>query len=165
MTEMPLFRRYPGDDRDVLIFGGAGGRRIGVSVTELTKQLSDHFGVSGGLLVINVREDSPAAKAGLKAGDLIVDVDGKEMKVEFDLIRAIGEKKEGSVNLTIVRDKNRQTITVTPEEVKSGFNNLFEGFEGEGLAHRQFKGVRPPAPSSPPSPVQLNHLFVPGRVI
>ena len=64
--------------------------------------------------------DSPAAKAGLKAGDIIVEAEGKEVKGEGDLIRAIAEKKEGDVTLTIVRDRNRQTIRVTPEEAKDG---------------------------------------------
>ena len=162
MAELPLFRTYPGDDRDVLIFRGASGRRIGVSVTALTKQLSDHFGVGGGVLVINVRENSPAAKAGLKAGDVIVEVEGTEVKGDLDLVRAISDKKEGDVQLTIVRDKNRQTISVTPEEVKGGFSTFFEIPEG---------GLTPPAkmkiakPATPATPVPLNQLYRPGRVL
>jgi membrane-associated protease RseP (regulator of RpoE activity) len=95
-------------------------------VTSLTKQLSEHFGVPGGVMINEVRADSPATKAGLKAGDIIVEADGKELKGEVDLIRAIAEKKEGDVTLTIVRDRNRQTIRVTPEESKDGFNSFFE---------------------------------------
>jgi membrane-associated protease RseP (regulator of RpoE activity) len=93
-------------------------------VTALTKQLSDHFGVTSGVMINEVRADSPAAKAGLKAGDIIVEVDGKEVKADGDLIRAIQEKKEGDVTITIVRDRHRQTIRVTPEEVKGGFDNM-----------------------------------------
>jgi len=48
-------------------------RLLGVSVYPLTKQLSETMGVDGGVLVNNVRENSPAAKAGLKAGDIIVE--------------------------------------------------------------------------------------------
>jgi len=51
------------------VFALAGSRRIGISTTELTKQLADYFGVTGGrgVLVTNVSDDGPAAKAGLRA--------------------------------------------------------------------------------------------------
>ncbi len=103
---------------------GTSGRRIGISVTTLTKQLSEHYGVAGGVLINEVRIDSAAAKAGLKAGDVIIEVEGKELKSEGELIRAITEKKEGDLGLTIIRDRNRQTIRVTPEEGKDGFNSF-----------------------------------------
>jgi serine protease Do len=118
----------PGAPDKPFVFGFGSGRRIGVSVTPLTKQLSEHFGVGRGVMISEVRVDSPAAKAGLKAGDIIVEVDGKEVKGEGDLIRAIAEKKEGQLTLTIVRDRNRQTIRVTPEETKSGLDGRFFEF-------------------------------------
>jgi serine protease Do len=97
-------------------------RQIGISVYPLTKQLSENMGVENGVLINNVRENSPAAKAGLKAGDIIVEAGGKAVKNNMDLIRSISDKKEGDIQLTIVRDKNRQTISVTPEAAKdSGF--------------------------------------------
>ena len=70
------------------------------------------------MLINDVRENSPAAKADLKAGDVIVEIEGKEVKTMLDLIRTIGEKKEGGVSITFLRDKNRQTVNVTPETVK-----------------------------------------------
>ncbi|MCD9185993.1 MAG: PDZ domain-containing protein [Pyrinomonadaceae bacterium] len=141
MSEMPLSRiplspnmTLPPMDEDgnVLILRNGESRQIGVSVTQLTKQLAENFGVSGGrgLLIENVRENSPAAKAGLKAGDVIVEADGKEVKNSLELIRALNAKKEGDVSLTIVREKNRQTINVTPQTVKSNFVPMFERREG-----------------------------------
>ena len=120
-------------ERNFFILRGAN-RQIGVGVSPLTKQLGDYFGIADGkgLLVNNVRENSPADKAGIKAGDIIVEAEGKEVKGMTDLIRAVNEKKEGDVSLTIVRDRNRQIIRVTPEISKDGsvrfeeFNNLFE---------------------------------------
>lgn len=164
MSETPLFRTYPGDDRDVRFFRGIGGRQIGISISPLTKQLAEHFGVEGGALVNNVRENSPAAKAGLKAGDIIVEAEGKEIKGDVDLIRAIGQKKEGSVTLTIVRGGNRQTISVTPEEVKGEFNTFFEfpdtpDTPNAPMAPGKF------TPAAPPTPMPLNRLLAPGRVI
>lgn len=105
-------------DENGFFFGA--NRQIGVGVSSLTKQLGEYFGVpeGKGLLINSVRENSPAAKAGLKAGDIIVEVDGKEIKGNGDLIRAINEKKEGDITLTIIRDRNRQTVQVTPEKMK-----------------------------------------------
>jgi serine protease Do len=142
-------------------------RQIGVGVTPLTKQLAGHFGVESGVLVNNVRENSAAARAGIKAGDVITEVDGKAVKGDHDLIRAIGEKKDGSVTLTIVRDRNRQTISVTPEEVKGDFDNFFEFSTPDAPdAPGTFRLIRPAIPTTPPAaPAPLNQLFVPGRVV
>jgi membrane-associated protease RseP (regulator of RpoE activity) len=99
-------------------FAFAGSRRIGISTTELTKQLADYFGVTGakGVLVTSVSEDGPAAKAGVKAGDVITAVDGETVDSSGDISRVINRKKEGDVALTIIRNKSQQTIRVTPGE-------------------------------------------------
>lgn len=114
---------------NVLIFRG-NSRQIGVSVTALTEQLGNYFGVAEGkgLLVNTVRENSPAAKAGLKAGDVIVEVDGKAVNEMAELISAVNEKKEGNVALTFIRDRNRQTVSLTPETNKN-FKANGEEFE------------------------------------
>ena len=132
LKNMPMLKDFPkGDMPKVFMPEGEGhsfawrageGRQIGVGVMPLGKQLASHFGVDSGVMVDNVRENSPAARAGLKAGDIIIEIDGKAVKRQFDLIRGINEKKEGDVTLTIVRDRNRQTISVTPEKAKdNGF--------------------------------------------
>jgi C-terminal processing protease CtpA/Prc len=94
------------------------GRRIGVSTTALTEQLADYFGVSErkGLLVTSVSENSPAAKAGIRAGDVITEVDGEQVSAAGALARAINRKEAGEVTLTVVRDKNRRSVRVTPEK-------------------------------------------------
>ncbi len=109
-------------DPNSFIWRSGANRQIGISATLLNKQLGDYFGIAEGtgLLINNVRENSPAAKAGLKAGDVIVEVEGQEVKAMTDLMRAVNEKKEGDVSITIIRDKNRQTIRVTPETSKDG---------------------------------------------
>lgn len=131
---VPLPSFGSGDGNNVFIWRGGANRQIGVGTVALTKQLGDYFGVpeGRGLLINNVRENSPAANAGLKAGDIIVEIEGKEVKEQTGLIRALGEKREGDVSLTIVRDRTRQTVRVTPEVSKDGamrfeeFENLFE---------------------------------------
>ena len=148
-----------GGDSDVFVWRGDASRQIGVGVTALTKQLSDYFGVSegSGLLINSVRENSPAARAGLKAGDIIVEADGTDVKGQIDLIRAINAKKEGDISLTIVRDRNRQNIRVTPETSKDGafkfdgFENFFEAAPGE----LNFQTKAPKSPAEPLSPALL----------
>jgi len=98
-------------------FAFGGGRRIGVSTTELTKQLADYFGVTGGgVLVTSVSEDGPAARAGVKAGDVITAVDGEAVDASGDISRAINKRKDGEVTLTIIRNKSQQTIKLMPQE-------------------------------------------------
>ena len=100
-------------------FAMGSTRRIGVSTNTLTDQLADYFGIAGakGVLVASVKENSPAAKAGLKAGDVITEVDGEKIDEVGDLSRAINRKSEGEITLTIVRDKSQRSIRVTPEKV------------------------------------------------
>jgi predicted metalloprotease with PDZ domain len=99
------------------VVGGAG-RRIGVTTTPLTDQLADYFGVGrgGGVLVTSVTEGGPAAKAGLKAGDVITEVDGEKIGNAVELSRAVGRKQEGDLSLTVTRERGRRTFKVTPEK-------------------------------------------------
>jgi serine protease Do len=149
MPDMPKVEVLPPNAKgDTFIWKGDGegfffgaNRQIGISVSSLTKQLGEYFGVSDGkgLLVSSVRENSPAAKAGLKAGDIIVEADGKEVRNNMDLIRALNDKKEGDVNLTIIRERNRQTIQVTPEKLKGEITPLFD----ENLPTMNYRLVTP----------------------
>jgi len=95
-------------------------RRIGVSTMELTKQLADYFGITSGkgVLVTSVTDDGPAAKAGVRAGDVITAIEGEEVDSPGDLSRVMNRKKEGDVTLTIIRNKSQQTIRVTPSEAR-----------------------------------------------
>lgn len=110
----------PGDffDKDGQLAFAFNSRRIGVSTMSLTKQLADYFGIADGkgVLVTSVTADGPAAKAGLKAGDVITAVDGEAIDSPGDISRVINRKKDGDVSLTIVRNKSQQTIRVTPRE-------------------------------------------------
>ena len=99
----------------------ARGARLGISGDDLTPQLAEFFGVKQGkgVLVREVVVGSAAAKAGLKAGDVIVAVDGKEVTSVSKLRRALAgdkeEKEARKATLTIVRDKREQTVAVELE--------------------------------------------------
>lgn len=170
MPEMDLLEKYrfeAGKPGEPMVWSFGNRRQIGVGLTPLTKQLSDHYGVTNGALVNTVRKDSPAEKAGLKAGDIITEIDGKAVHGELDVVKAIGEKKDGDVSLTFVRNGQRQTVRVTPEQGKGG---LFEHFEwkadpaapGEPVKPGVFKLERPGVHVTP---MPLDQPVFRGRIV
>ncbi len=116
--EQPGFGRDNFGNSADLKFMLSNSRRIGVSTMELTKQLADYFGITGGkgVLVTSVSDDGPAAKAGVRAGDVITAIDGEAVDSPGDVSRVINRKKEGEVALTVIRNKSQQTIRVMPRE-------------------------------------------------
>ena len=84
--------------------------RLGVRVQELEGQLAEYFGTSKGVLVNSVDAESPAAKAGLKAGDVITAVNGKAVAEPSDLIDAVQAVEDGAtLTLDYTRDKKAQS--------------------------------------------------------
>jgi membrane-associated protease RseP (regulator of RpoE activity) len=84
--------------------------KVGINTVPLTDQLAEYFGVPGGLLISYVHDDSPGAKVGLKAGDVIVGIDGEAVRGAVGLIRAIDDKKDNEFALRIVRDHKSETV-------------------------------------------------------
>ncbi|HKC63439.1 MAG TPA: PDZ domain-containing protein [Pyrinomonadaceae bacterium] len=119
----------PGQNAQPFTFN-FGNRRVGITSTALTKQLADYFGVSSGhgLLVTSVTENSPASKAGLRAGDVITEVNGERVEGTQDFIRAINRKEDGEVTLTIVRERSKLTIKLTPERRPASNFSLAQPF-------------------------------------
>jgi membrane-associated protease RseP (regulator of RpoE activity) len=125
MPAMPPLPEMPAmPDIDIPEFNfvwHARGAQLGISADELTPQLAQYFGVKQGkgILVREVVVGSAAEKAGLKAGDVIVQVDGKDVDTVGKLRRALAGEKEAQearkATLTIVRDKREQTLTVELE--------------------------------------------------
>lgn len=161
LEKLEKYRIEPGTPGEPFAFSFGNRRQIGVSLTPLSKQLSDHFGVTNGAMVNTVRQDSPAAKAGLKAGDVILEVDGKAISGELDVARAIAEKKEGEITITYIRGGQRQTLRVMPEK---GEGSFFE-WDGDVPAPDRPGVFRMQRPGTPSAPKPLNRLLVPGRVV
>jgi S1-C subfamily serine protease len=68
-----------------------------------------------GLLLDGVRDDSPAAKAGVKAGDRIVKLAGREVHNVYDYTYALGEMKAGQeYEVELLRGTERMKLTITP---------------------------------------------------
>lgn len=94
------------------------GRRLGIGIESLTSQLGEFFGVEGGkgVLVTEVEDNSAAAKAGLKAGDVITAIDNQKVDDVGALLTALAGKQEGTVAIKVIRNRSEQTINVTLEK-------------------------------------------------
>jgi predicted metalloprotease with PDZ domain len=100
--------------------------RSGLMVENLTPQLGDFFGAKNGqgVLVRSVEKGSRAEKAGFRAGDVIVRVNGEPINDTGDFTHALRGRKDNTVNVNIIRDKKEQTLTLTLPERKE--SELFE---------------------------------------
>jgi serine protease Do len=89
-------------------------RRLGVELAPIGDQLAAYFGVTQGVLVSSVDADSPAARAGLKAGDVIIAVNGRDVATTSDLTAAVSRTDpEGMLELRVMRDRKEQTLKAT----------------------------------------------------
>ena len=93
---------------------------LGVSIQAMTPDLADSLGLdkAKGALVSSVVQDSPAERAGIKAGDVIVGYQGKEINNANDLPFLVASTPVGqTVSLEVLRDKSERTFPVTIEKM------------------------------------------------
>jgi len=107
--------------KDQLVRNGKVTRgQLGVMIGELTKDLADYFGIntSKGVLVSDVLKASPAEKAGLEAGDIILKINGREVEGIGQLRNTIAMVAPGTkVKLLIYRNGKEKTVTVSIAEL------------------------------------------------
>jgi len=109
---------------------------LGVGIQEVTTDLAAKFGIkeNDGVLVNDVFENEPAARAGLKPGDIISKVDGRRVETPAGLSRAVAGLTPGTkIELDVIRSGERRTITVD-------------------LGERKEDAVVASIPSTPPQP-------------
>ena len=138
---------------------------LGVHIVSLTPDIADSLGIKDaqGALVQEVVEGSAADKAGVKAGDVVVAVNGQAVKTRDELRNRIGLMRVGeSVDLTVLRDGKTRHFTALVQARAGGD----EGGGGDA-AHRALEGaelgdapgggvlVRSIEPGSPASQTQL----------
>jgi serine protease Do len=101
-------------------FGGwySGARsRLGVSLSNVSDQLAAYFGVKDGVLVTSVDADSPAGRAGLKAGDVITAVNSRSVSDPSDVLEEVRRADSGgSLALTVTRDKKELKLSAKMPE-------------------------------------------------
>ena len=124
-------------------FLSPGRARLGVGVQDVTPDLAAYFGVSAGVLVSSVDADRPAAKAGMKAGDVITAIDGNAVKSPGELVAQLAGK-QGEVTITVTRDKKALTLKATLDAPQTRPRRMI-------IARRPVRGVS--AYPSPPAPL------------
>jgi S1-C subfamily serine protease len=93
---------------------------LGIEAEPLRGQLAEYFGAKEGVLVRAVTRDSAAEKAGLKAGDVILKVNGTAVTTPGEItsvVRSLETKK--SVPIVFLRDHREMTVTATMESDRS----------------------------------------------
>jgi len=96
---------------------------LGVSIQPVTPELAQSFNLEGeqGALVAEVLPDSPAEKAGIKPGDVVVEFNQRKISEMNELPRIVAATEVGkTVQLKVIRDKKPETVTVTIERLKDG---------------------------------------------
>ena len=102
-----------------LIATMTGSSYTGALVENMGPQLAEFFGSPGaGVLVHSVDADSPAAKAGLHAGDVVVRANSVKMASSSDWMKIVRENRGKSVEVVVLRDKKEQTLTLVPDGKK-----------------------------------------------
>ncbi len=113
---------------------------LGVVIQEITPDIAEAIGVREGILVAQVVDGSPADKAGLKVGDIIVALNGQKLSSVRDLQFKIMKTKPGTeVKLTVIRDGKEKIIKVKVGELpeRETSKSSEEGREGLGLSLRE----------------------------
>lgn len=102
-----------------MFYGGTRGR-LGVRVEKLTPELGEALGMptGKGVVVLEVIEDTPAQKAGVRAGDVIIEVAGHEVNDRDDLTKALSDEA-GRVDIVLTRKGSRRTVQADLPEQKS----------------------------------------------
>ncbi len=101
----------------------------GAALESLSPQLAEFFGTPGGsgLLVRSVEPNSPAAAAGMRAGDVVLKIDQMAILTGEDWLKAVHENRGRPISLTVLREHRVAVLTLTPD------------------AHRRSRVVLPPA--------------------
>lgn len=113
--------------------------QLGIVIQDLNPELAKAFGLErqrGGAVISRVESGSAAAQAGLKAGDIIVEVNGQKIQNSSDVRNVVGLQRIGQqVNMTVIRDGKRRSIKAVIAEPKL---TVFQG----GELHPQLKGAK-----------------------
>jgi serine protease Do len=105
---------------DLQKYGKVSRGRLGVTIQSVTQELADSFGLKKpqGALVAAVEPKSPADKAGIKTGDIIMGVDGRDIENSIELPRVIGESRPGTqVKLKIWRQGETKELAASLGEI------------------------------------------------
>lgn len=134
-----------------------GGSRIGVAVSDLETDAQ-----TAGVRIDTVEDDSPAAKAGLQKGDIVVEFDGERVRSVRQFTRLVSETPPGrQVPAAVTRGGSRISVNITPREPSGlhvlggdSWRALEEAREMARIAPRPAI-PRPPSAPKPPRPMDI----------
>ena len=136
VPKLPELRKLPKPpeppEPKIFSWGLEHRKYIGIYLEEINRELSEYFGVKEGrgLLVAKITKDSPAEKAGLKVGDVIIKADGIRTERARDLTGVIQDKEKGErIKLELLRNKKVRSVEVEIEEERSGFSYSYKDWE------------------------------------
>ncbi len=121
--DIPKMPNMPDFDLPVSVVVVHQSARSGLMVENISPQLGDFFGVKGGngVLVRSVEKGSHGEKAGFRAGDVVIKVNNQPVHDTSDFTHALRSSSSGSANVTVIRDKREQNLTLPlPEKKDSG---------------------------------------------
>jgi serine protease Do len=142
-----VFAQAPGmgirtDGNDAPLPGGfhmpffGSSLKVGALVEPLTSQMAEYLGVPSGLMVRQVMRKSEAATAGLKAFDVILKVGSDAIATLADWDHALRANQGKPVQVTVLRDKKQQTLTLQVDSKHHGkleFEEIFPAGDGAGI--------------------------------
>ena len=119
---------------------------LGVSIQPLTPELAKSFGLKEpkGVLVADIVQDSPAEKAGLAAGDIIVEFGGKKVETPQELQKVVAAAGPGkAVPVSVWRDKTQKTMEIKIGETPDDNVALKSGNRGKSLLGLDVRPITP----------------------
>jgi serine protease Do len=117
---------------------------VGVGVQDLNPTLAESFGIksTAGALITDVQPSSPAAKAGLKSGDVVTAINGEAVDTASRLSLVVGETSPGTkLSLDVLRDGNTQHFNVTTEKKPAGERREANDGDNDSVASAGDTGV------------------------
>jgi membrane-associated protease RseP (regulator of RpoE activity) len=116
--DLPFDRDFPGVFNEVrtpgMVFRSIASSEsafAGAALTDMTPDLGEYFGTKSGVLVLNVPRGTPAANAGLEAGDIVTKIDGTAVSSVVELRRAVEKAKRGApIKLDVVRHQKPKSL-------------------------------------------------------
>jgi serine protease Do len=119
---------------EILKYGKVRRGKLGVVIQPLNPKLKDYFNITHGVIIAQVEKNSPAEKAGLKSGDIILAVNGHEINKPNDLQKYIMRNPPGTVvTLTILRNGEQKEIKVKLGSWEGTYSDYSELEEKYGI--------------------------------
>ena len=144
------------------------GPYLGINLLELDADLAAYFSVKSGegVLITGVEKDTPAAKAGLKSGDVIWQMAGKPVKNSQDIHETLAALKKGAgVDISVVRHGKKEVLKAEPDfQRHERVMRFFGGDKDIEIEHLELPELdieipetdfAPPAPPDPPDTAEI----------